>query len=111
MVMAHKTKEKFKPKWEGPYVVKMVYSSGAYRLTNPNGNTLTMPINEKFLKKYYTWSCFDLSFVIHLSIKLTLHLWLKLHPDHLDRLGFEIQDAWESAKEELPHSTEHITVN
>jgi len=49
----HKTKEKFQPKWEGPFVVKSVYSNGAYRLINPDGDTLIMPINGKFLKKYY----------------------------------------------------------
>jgi len=31
--------------------------------------------------------------------------------DQSDRLGFEIQDVWESAKEELSHSTNHITVD
>ena len=50
MVMTHKTKDKFQPKWEGPYVVEMVYSNGAYRLINPNGDTLMMPSNKKFLK-------------------------------------------------------------
>ena len=44
-------------------------------------------------------------------IRLTLHLWSKLHPDQSDGLGFEIQDVWESTKEELPHSTDHITVD
>jgi len=53
MVMTHRTKGKFWPKWEGPYVVEMVYSNDAYCLTNLNGDTLMMPINEKFLKKYY----------------------------------------------------------
>jgi len=32
-------------------------------------------------------------------IKLTLHLWSKLHPDQFDGLGFGIQDIWDSAKE------------
>ena len=53
MVMTHKTKEKFLPKWEGPFVVESVYSNGAYRLITPDGDTLMMPINGKFLKKYY----------------------------------------------------------
>ena len=53
MVMTHKTKGKFQPKWEGSYVVETVYSNGAYRLTNPNGDMLMMPINDKYLKKYY----------------------------------------------------------
>ena len=53
MIMTHKTKGKFNPKWEGPYVVETVYSNGAYRLIDQNGNRLMMPINGKFLKKYY----------------------------------------------------------
>ena len=53
MVMTHKTKGKFQPNWEGPYVVEMVYLNRAYHLTNPNGDMLMMPINRKFLKKYY----------------------------------------------------------
>jgi len=51
------------------------------------------------------------SFVTLLTIKLTLHLWSKLHPDQPDRLGFEIQDAWKSAKKKLSHSTDHIMVD
>ena len=35
MVMTHKTKGKFQPKWEGPFVVESVYSNGAYRLITP----------------------------------------------------------------------------
>ena len=53
MVMTHKTKGKFWPKGEGPYVVETVYSNEAYRLINLNGDSLRIPINEKFLKKYY----------------------------------------------------------
>jgi len=53
MVMTHKTKGKFQLKWEGPFMVGTVYLNGVYRLANPNGNTLMMPINGKFLKKYY----------------------------------------------------------
>jgi len=44
-------------------------------------------------------------------IRLILHLRSKLHPDQSNRLEFEIQDVWKSAKEELPHSTDHITVD
>jgi len=55
MVMTHKIKGKFQPKWEWPFVVETVYSNGAYLLANPNGNTLMMPINGMFLKKYYPW--------------------------------------------------------
>ena len=53
MVMTHKTKGKFQPKWEGPFVVESVYSNGSYRLITSNGDTLMMPINGRFLKKYY----------------------------------------------------------
>jgi len=51
--MTHKMKEKFQPKWEGPFVVESVYLNGAYRLINSEGDILMMPINGKFLKKYY----------------------------------------------------------
>jgi len=51
--MTHKRKGKFQPKWEGPFVVKSVYSNGAYRLITPDGDALMMPINGRFLKKYY----------------------------------------------------------
>ena len=50
MVMTHKTKEKFQPKWEGPFVVKSVYSNGAYCLITSDDDTLMMPINVTFLK-------------------------------------------------------------
>ena len=53
MVMTHKTKEKFQPKWEGPFVVESVYSNRAYRLITPYGDMLMLPFNGKFLKKYY----------------------------------------------------------
>jgi len=56
MVMTHKTKGKLQPKWEEPFMVEIVYSNGAYRLANPDGDTLMMLINGKFLKKYYPWS-------------------------------------------------------
>ena len=53
MVMTNKPKGKFQPKWEGPFVIKTVYSNGAYHLTNPNGDILIIPIDDKYLKKYY----------------------------------------------------------
>ena len=49
----HKTKENFQPKWEGPFVVESVYSNESYRLITSNGETLMMPINGRFMKKYY----------------------------------------------------------
>ena len=53
MIMTHKTKGKFQPKWEGPFVIETVYSNGAYRLMTSDGDLLMMPVNGKFLKKYY----------------------------------------------------------
>jgi len=53
MVMTHKTKEKFQPKWEGPYVVELVYSNETYCLITPDDDTLMMSINGRFLKNYY----------------------------------------------------------
>jgi len=40
--MTHKTKGE-----------ESVYSNGAYRLITPYGDTFMMPINSRFLKKYY----------------------------------------------------------
>ena len=37
IVVTHKTKGKFKPKWEGPYVVDQVYDGGAYQLIDHRG--------------------------------------------------------------------------
>ena len=53
MILNSKKKGKFEPKWEGPFVVETVYSSGAYRLVTKDGDRLMMSINGKFLKKYY----------------------------------------------------------
>jgi len=49
MVMSHKNKGKFQSKWEGLFVIETVYSNGAYRLATPDGDTLMMPVNGKFL--------------------------------------------------------------
>ena len=53
MVITLKTKEKFQLKWEGPFVAESVYSNRAYRLITPDDDMLMMPINDRFLKKYY----------------------------------------------------------
>ena len=55
MVMTYKTKEKFQHKCEGLFVIESVYLNRAYRLITPDGDTLIMPINGRFLKKYYPW--------------------------------------------------------
>ncbi|GGZ90681.1 hypothetical protein GCM10010301_73090 [Streptomyces plicatus] len=53
MVFAHKSKGKFEPKWEGPYVIDKVFSNDAYALLNMEGDRCMLPINGKFLKRYY----------------------------------------------------------
>ena len=53
MVFAHKSKGKFEPKWEGPFVIDKVFSNGAYALLNMEGDRYMLPINGKFLKRYY----------------------------------------------------------
>jgi len=55
MIMTHKTKGKFQPKWEGLFVIETVYSNGAYRLMTSDIDLLMMSINGRFLKKYYPW--------------------------------------------------------
>ena len=53
MIMTHKTKDKFQPKWEGPFMIEIAYSNGAYRVITSDGDMLMMSINSRFLKKYY----------------------------------------------------------
>lgn len=44
---------KFKPMWNGPYIVKHVLKKGAYELVDYKGNALAQPHNGFYLKKYY----------------------------------------------------------
>lgn len=53
MNITHKMQSKFEPKWEGPYIVKDVYSSGAYRIISPDGEYCPPPVNGKILKRYF----------------------------------------------------------
>ena len=41
------------PNWEGPYLIKQIYSKGAVKLTDMDGNEFTEPINIDQLNKYY----------------------------------------------------------
>ena len=43
----------FKPNWEGPYLVKKLFSKGAVMLSDLEGNELREPINLDKLKKYF----------------------------------------------------------
>jgi ribonuclease HI len=44
---------KFKPNWEGPYVVKEVYAGNAIRLRDMDGDDHPEPINAQYIKRYY----------------------------------------------------------
>ena len=44
---------KFRPNWEGPYLVKEVYNKGVVKLTDMDGNEFTKPINIDRLKIYH----------------------------------------------------------
>ena len=44
---------KWTPNWDGPYVVKRVFSRGALILIEMDGNDLPSPINSDAVKKYY----------------------------------------------------------
>ncbi|KAI3456919.1 hypothetical protein Pfo_013582 [Paulownia fortunei] len=52
IISTHRTGNKFTSKWDGPYVVKEVYTNGAYKLVAEDGLRIG-PINGKFLKRYY----------------------------------------------------------
>jgi hypothetical protein len=53
IVVTHKTKGMFEPKWEGPYAIEQVYDGGAYQLVDPQGAQPMPPIDGRFLKKYF----------------------------------------------------------
>lgn len=58
IVVTHRTKGKFEPKWEGPYIIERVYEGGAYQLIDCEGKHPMPPMFGRFLKKYYAWiSC------------------------------------------------------
>ena len=44
---------KFAPNWEGSYLIKEANASSYYRLATTEGESLTEPINGKWLKLYY----------------------------------------------------------
>ena len=44
---------KFRPNWEGPYLVKIVLPKGAARISDLEGNEFIEPVNLDLLKKYY----------------------------------------------------------
>ena len=44
---------KWAPNWDGPYVVKRAFSTGALILTEMDRNDLPNPIKSDAVKKYY----------------------------------------------------------
>ncbi|CAL8174674.1 unnamed protein product [Prunus armeniaca] len=52
IITTHKTGSKFISKWDGPYVVQEVYTSGAHKIVAEDSLRVD-PINGKFLKPYY----------------------------------------------------------
>nr|XP_027068875.1 uncharacterized protein LOC113694208 [Coffea arabica] len=52
IILTHGGQRKFTPKWDGPYVVREVYTNGSYKLVAENGLRVG-PINGKYLKRYY----------------------------------------------------------
>jgi hypothetical protein len=44
---------KWAPNYEGPYVVKKVFSRGALLLSRMDGEDLVRPVNVDSIKKYY----------------------------------------------------------
>ena len=53
IITSRKTGNKFTSKWDGPYVVREVYTNGAYKIVDAEGVRVG-PINGKFLKRYYS---------------------------------------------------------
>jgi len=47
IIISHKTGSKFTSKWDGPYVVKEVYTNGAYKIIDADRVRIG-PINGKF---------------------------------------------------------------
>ena len=47
------TRGKFRPNWEGPYLVKIVLPKEAARISYLEGNEFTELVNLDRLKKYY----------------------------------------------------------
>jgi hypothetical protein len=53
IVITHKTRGKFEPKWEGPFIIEQVYDGGAYQLVDHQGLRPMPPVNRRYLKKYF----------------------------------------------------------
>ena len=47
------TRGKWTPTYEGPFVVKNIFSGGAMILTTMDGDNLPHPVNADIVKRYY----------------------------------------------------------
>ncbi|KAL0430526.1 UNVERIFIED_CONTAM: hypothetical protein Sradi_0678600 [Sesamum radiatum] len=52
IITTHRTRNKFTSKWDSPYIIKEVYTNGAYKLIAED-NLRIGPIQGKFLERYY----------------------------------------------------------
>ena len=52
IIILYNNGSKFTSKWDGAYVVREVYTNGAYKIVSTEG-VLVGPINGKFLKLYH----------------------------------------------------------
>ncbi|KAA0052188.1 uncharacterized protein E5676_scaffold3341G00090 [Cucumis melo var. makuwa] len=52
IITTRHTGNKFTPKWDGPYIVKEVFTNEAYKIIDHDKLRIG-PINGKFLKKFY----------------------------------------------------------
>ncbi|XP_075099327.1 uncharacterized protein LOC142176143 [Nicotiana tabacum] len=52
IITSRRSRGKFSAKWDGPYIVQEVYSSGSYKIVDLEGLRIG-PINGKFMKRYY----------------------------------------------------------
>ena len=52
-VIVFNPRGKFRPNWEGPYLVKIVLPKEAARISDLEENEITEPVNLDRLKKYY----------------------------------------------------------
>ena len=74
------------------------------------GCKAVLPLEIQIPSLHIAWRNIILKGILLMS-KLTIHLLSRRYPDQSDVLEFEIQDVWESAKEKLPHSMDHITID
>ena len=77
---------KFAPSWEGPYLIREASASGYYNLATTEAESLTEPINGKWLKLHYahlssmyqvTLFCMVLSYFYYANKELSIAFCLK----------------------------------